>query len=268
MRRPKAFTLIELLVVIAIISILAGLLVPGLGAAWGRAYQVDCLSNIKNIALASQFYANAFDDFPPVVDYRADPELAGYTMHFFGSYSLADQDVRYDRGPLAPYLGGFGAIFKCRAAAKIQMLSQCLAANETACDYGYNTDLAARWVEDPPGSWNYVLKNFSLSQITRPGETIAFCDSAANYTYGVWPNPNEYGNLRENWTIDWYPQADWGVNQPRRDGTCHFRHDGKANAAFFDGSVRSISAPDPAFLEENQNVDFPFLQTSPYYDGE
>ena len=52
----KGFTLIELLVVIAIIAILAAMLFPVFARARESARKIQCLSNVKNIATATQMY--------------------------------------------------------------------------------------------------------------------------------------------------------------------------------------------------------------------
>ena len=58
----KAFTLIELLVVIAIIAILAAMLLPVLPKTKDQAWNVNCLSNLRQWAVVWRFYANENDN--------------------------------------------------------------------------------------------------------------------------------------------------------------------------------------------------------------
>ncbi len=59
------FTLIELLVVIAIIAILAAMLFPVFARARESARKIQCLANVKNIAIAVQMYLTDYDRLPP-----------------------------------------------------------------------------------------------------------------------------------------------------------------------------------------------------------
>lgn len=60
--RNRAFTLIELLVVIGIIAILAAILFPVFARAREAAKRTACLSQMKQLALASEMYAQSNND--------------------------------------------------------------------------------------------------------------------------------------------------------------------------------------------------------------
>lgn len=70
----RGFTLIELLVVIAIITLLIGILLPGLGKARETAWQVTELSGMRQAGIASELYASDFAEWlNPIQDVRRVP---------------------------------------------------------------------------------------------------------------------------------------------------------------------------------------------------
>ena len=64
-RAARGFTLVELLMLVAIVAILAALLLPALARAKGQGRSVQCLSQMRQIGLATVMYADDNEGFLP-----------------------------------------------------------------------------------------------------------------------------------------------------------------------------------------------------------
>lgn len=108
MNKRYGFTLIELLVVIAIIAILAAILFPVFAQAREKARTISCLSNTKQIGLASMMYVQDYDE-----TFYSQPWPGGCPMAETG-YWIDDQTLPRQHWAtlIYPYVKN-GQLFKC-----------------------------------------------------------------------------------------------------------------------------------------------------------
>jgi len=115
--RDPAFTLIELLVVIAIIAILAALLLPVLGKSKLKAESLTCGSNLKQLSLAWQLYADENNDL--LVNNHGVPETLSRRQTWANNvqdWEASDDNTNLTlltEAKLGPYANRSAGVYKC-----------------------------------------------------------------------------------------------------------------------------------------------------------
>ncbi len=181
----RGFTLIELLVVIAIIAILAAILFPVFATAREKARQTTCVSNMRNLLMASAQYAQDYDEVLNRIRVWNYPWQQIFPDPTRANWALGAEDM------LMPYM-------------RNEQLLACPSDNipRDDCDNSFGAPISYSWThfqtgydDGDIGGWTATFglhayynlqQSKGLYEIGAPGDTISIFElwTTASYTQG------------------------------------------------------------------------------------
>ena len=212
MRIRKSFTLIELLVVIAIIAILAAMLLPALSKAREKARAISCVSNQKQIMLATILYRDDNQDWFKA--WNVNEGAAPFTT-FCTHNKFLD-----------------GKVMKCPSIAVDTKPDE---TTKWYCYGVYRYDCGKDWYNTHKDEYgdcgngnidgiNSTYYNFGAMK--KPSEFILWCDTLRNKSYSS-------HSLAMEWCF--------GIDQLTEGANAALLHNERCNVAYADGHVGSLS---------------------------
>lgn len=196
-QKQVGFTLIELLVAIVVVALLAALLFPVFFKLRERGRQTVCLSNLRQLGMATSLYAQDSDDRYPYGGDPGDLNTDGWKYTDSGKYWPAVQQMQANHRTLPNVMAGYvksRELWHCPSDSGFDMGGQhediAMNARPTAfqafgMSYAYTTQLALdgqtissvrAWSKQPPYSEH------------SPADVPLFYDLVGHWHGGTQPN--------------------------------------------------------------------------------
>lgn len=192
------FTLIELLVVIAIIAILAAMLLPALSSARSSAKKASCASNLKNLGLAANMYADENADYvlPYSNDYTVKTGIIWpyLVLRQLGTPVDIEEGAMYNVTGVNNLSSAERAIINCPASAQ---------SFETKIGYTINDDISKKpKTRSRLDSWlaDQLSKNKQVGRAQSMDDVGIFADNCTDSKRAVKTNVHWMfrGNMDDN----------------------------------------------------------------------
>ena len=250
----SGFTLVELLVVVAIIAVLASLLLPSLARAKGKAHQVQCLNNQKQLVLATHLYGSDNGDWLPPIQMElrgARPSWRTFLFPLVGRSAgvfdcPAERKDVYATGNRVPPARPYPKAIGLQVAGENELCSGIGAVNVHWLPGGAQPPFGRPAPdEDNLCRWN---------RLEKPVQVILFGDGNSDFD-GIWPN--------DRWWI-WKEMGAanaMGFNRATEGDPGAFRHNRKSNYAFADGHA---AIHDPSMIPCNRESCWWSAKASPH----
>jgi prepilin-type N-terminal cleavage/methylation domain-containing protein/prepilin-type processing-associated H-X9-DG protein len=219
LRTKSGFTLIELLVVISIIAILMAILMPALRKARQQGKDVICRSNLRQVGLAANLYAEEWDQYIPR-GASGGTEKAWYQL--FMPF-LAQKPIGNDYRTVK--------IYRCPTYPDKRQ-TVCFVVN--GWDFDSNTDMVG----------HAILDSTRLTTCTRRAYTIYLTDNEDGHWRPIITSANDDGIDRcDVWDPGHLPTSN-SQDTYRGRRVARSRHKNGCNCLFLDWHVEWMSARD------------------------